>query len=47
MPCASYCLIHSGPVAADATLREWAEPYIAEAGALIAMHGSGASSSEA
>ena len=31
----------------DVTLRECAEPYIAEAGALIAMHGSGASSSEA
>ena len=31
----------------DVTLREWAEPYIAEAGALIAMHGSDASSSEA
>lgn len=31
----------------DVTLREWAEPYIAEARSLIAMHGSGASSSEA
>lgn len=31
----------------DVTLREWAEPYIAEAGALIAVHGSGASSAEA
>jgi hygromycin-B 7''-O-kinase len=30
----------------DLTLRAWAEPYIAEAGALIAPHQSGASSSE-
>jgi hypothetical protein len=30
----------------DLTLREWAEPYVAEGGALIAMHRSGASSSE-
>ncbi len=31
----------------DVTLREWAEPYIAEAAALIARHGSGGWSSDA